>query len=568
MNRKAIAVLAAVAAVALESAAGSVIEFTKPQFRWLWGGFGFHNAEASMTAMMTPEFRDQRAAKTLMEIGPTYSRVFAGFSKWTKEEMDRFADYYDLTFRRLGTTLYVVPCRMPMIMEDFDCDAYAEQVAANLEYVVKTRGLKRIAFYCATNEMSVGPCYGWFHYYKHLDLYKQLNRALYRAFRRHDLEIGLMAPDASGESMIKNVEWAVKELPETTEVYCWHYYDGGAIAGDLANYARWTNLFDRVVHIPEAARRRVSLGEFGLGGLKAPGADRSSAGVMRDGRGYVQRSPSEAGIAAMSLAEMGIAAMNAGFVNAVVWTMTDYPDPFLGYPGGETQQERGEREAKDRAAFALDQNYNKWGVIRWCDDERDYRAYPSLYTLGYLMKLFRRGGRVLPWKTDDPLLRAGGVTNADGSCTLAVINWGDEREVEIRLAHRLSQPMRVYRYDSANPPENEFNDLQSADGTISQAEDGTLRVRLGAKSMAYLTTDYLDRLPPAVTGVKHDGKLLTWNPVDDADHRYYRVYLNGRQIASTIACSLAATAAGDYSVVSVDRWGNCRGNAGSIHGRR
>ena len=61
----------------------------------------------SMTAMMTDEFRDERAVKSFREMAPTYSRVFAGFSKWSKDEMDRFADYYDATFRVVGTTLYV-----------------------------------------------------------------------------------------------------------------------------------------------------------------------------------------------------------------------------------------------------------------------------------------------------------------------------------------------------------------------------------------------------------------------------------------------------------------------------
>ena len=199
----------ALVALALPSAGVPRLTFVEPPIRWLWGGFGFHNAEASMSAMMSDEFRDERAVKAFLEISPTYSRVFAGFAKWPKEAMDRFADYYDLTFRAVGTTLYVVPCRMPMVTDDFDYDAYAEQVASNLEYVVKVRGCRRIAFYCATNETSAGPVYAWFTEVKgHWDEYVKLNYALFKAFRRHDLEIGLMTPDSSGSHHIRDIERA------------------------------------------------------------------------------------------------------------------------------------------------------------------------------------------------------------------------------------------------------------------------------------------------------------------------------------------------------------------------
>ena len=53
-------------------AAPSEITLTKPVFRWLWGGFGFHNSESSMTGIMSDEFRDERVYKTFREISPTY----------------------------------------------------------------------------------------------------------------------------------------------------------------------------------------------------------------------------------------------------------------------------------------------------------------------------------------------------------------------------------------------------------------------------------------------------------------------------------------------------------------
>ena len=43
------------AALGLSALAANVSEvaLAKPRMRWLWGGFGFHNSEATMTPMMS-----------------------------------------------------------------------------------------------------------------------------------------------------------------------------------------------------------------------------------------------------------------------------------------------------------------------------------------------------------------------------------------------------------------------------------------------------------------------------------------------------------------------------------
>ena len=53
-----------------------------------------------------------------------------------------------------------------------------------------------------------------------------------------------------------------------------------------------------------------------------------------------------------------------------------------------------------------------------------------------------------------------------------------------------------------------------------------------------------------------DGKL-TWNAVTDPNHCYYRIFADGKQIASTVACDLPIeNEAAAYTVLSVDQWGN------------
>ena len=54
------------------------IKLTKPAHRWLFGGIGFHNSEATMTGIMNEDFKNQVVLKCFREVSPTYSRVFTG----------------------------------------------------------------------------------------------------------------------------------------------------------------------------------------------------------------------------------------------------------------------------------------------------------------------------------------------------------------------------------------------------------------------------------------------------------------------------------------------------------
>ena len=528
-------------------AAESRVTFIKPKMRWLWGGFGFHNSEATMTPIMSDEFRDQRVLKTFREISPTYSRLFAGYADWTKEAMDRFADYYDATFRLAGTTLYLVPGRMPTITEDFDPDVYAEAVAVRLEYLVKERKCTKIRYYTAANELSVGSNYCWFR--NHWELYVKVMKALHRAFRRHGLDIGLMASDASGEGNFATIDWAIRDLNDQTEVYCWHKY--AAYRPELYDelYTGLTNYVRRCL----AKEKRLSLGEWGASAKK----DWVGKMVNDGGTGFNYEGDA-VNLGAMARAEIGLCAMNAGCISAASWTFCDYPDPLL-REDGDTAEEKARYDVARFSGHGVDVRYNKWGLFRWDDEAHDYSSYPDLYTMGYLVKLFRKGARVLPWTSDDDTLRAGGVTNPDGSASFAVINWGESKPITLEIPHPLRKPLRIYEYDSAHPPYNAFNDLQPAKGTVV-AKGGKVSVSVPARSMTFLTTDYENHVPAAVTKIRIVNGRLSWAANEEPEHRYYRVYKDGKQIASTVATSLGVSDATSedatrFSVRSVDKWG-------------
>ena len=139
------------------------------------GGVRFQNAEAEITVLMPDDFRDQRVLKSFREISPTFSRVYAGFADCPREQADRFADYYDATFRAAGTELYAVGGMMPFVAED-ETEAYAEKVAANLAYLVKVRGCTNIHHYCMTNELGIDGQGDW--YFNRMDRFRQIYAAV------------------------------------------------------------------------------------------------------------------------------------------------------------------------------------------------------------------------------------------------------------------------------------------------------------------------------------------------------------------------------------------------------
>lgn len=550
--------LGAMALIALAmpvlAAGASEITFRKPVMRWLWGGLGFHNSEATMLPIMSDEFRDERVLKTFREIAPTYSRVFAGYADWTKGMMDSFADYYDLTFRQAGTTLYMVPGRFPYVDKEFDARRHFDAIAANCAYLVKERKLTKLRYYAIANELSAGNVCAWLCRQGKMDLYREYCELMYLAFKRQGLDIGLQTADGSCGSGIENTIWATKNVDEFTDTYCWHHYE---YAGKPGDRSIWDNVYTNVARLVQAAGRcekRLSLGEFGYQGRSSVERRGYGSGVMRDDGNFSFRHPEDQAVGALVQVEMAFAAMNAGAVSAVHWTMFDYPDPFL-REDGDSAAEKARYDVVRFSGHGLTMRYNKCGLIRWNDDDHDYSARDGLYTMGYAAKFFRKGGRILPYETADADLRAAAITNPDGSATFAVLNWGGAKDLRVVSEQKIAKPLRVYLYDSAQPPRNAFNDLQPCARLVT-AKDNSFSVALPPKSLVFLTTDYVDRTPSAVAGVRAENGRLVWNACGDAEHVYYRVFSGGRQIASTVALSCALKGDGPFVVKSVDRWGN------------
>ncbi len=529
------------------------IKFSKPRIRWLFGGFGFHNSEATMLPLMSEEFKEQKVLKVFREISPTYSRVFAGFAEWSQEAMESFADYYDLTFRESGTLLYVVPGRMPIPDENLNLDEYCEKVAEKLEYLVKVRNCTKIRYFCTTNELSCANTYAYLS--EHLDIFAELHKKLYHSFRRHGLDIGLIAPDSSGTNLIdQHLPWALENINDITECYCGHLYIGKKSLGDSETYDDLVKTLSNYVLMCRKREKRFILGEYGINNaLKWT----QSHNVMSNDGSYAVDFPEQDGVYALCVAEVALAAINSGCFSAVFWTMFDYPDPFI-RENGDTIEEKARYDVARFSGHGLDIRYNKNGLAKWCDDEKDYGPRAALYTLGYMAKFFRKGSRVLEVTTNASLIRAAAVTNPDGSMTATFINLSDKSiSLDVSIEHKSQKPFRKYVYEAANPPYNDFCDLQAHTGTLD-APDGNFEITLPALSMVFLSTDYVERTPSPIANIKNKGGKLTWDKVSDTEHCYYRIFKDKIQIASTVATHINVCDDGVYEVFSVDKHGNCR----------
>lgn len=539
----------------------SKIMIEKPRMRWLFGGIGFHNSESTMSALMNEKFMNEIALKSFREISPTFSRVFTGYADWTREAMDSFADYYDKTFRDAKTLLYIVPGRMPMPDEEFDIHEYAEKVAENLEYLINVRKCTKIRYYCATNELSCGNTYAYLA--NHLDLLKEIHTELYRAFRRHGLDIGLLATDCSGVRNFGQIDWATENMDEITESYCAHLYNYDYPPSDPKGYDYYIESFSKPVEAARKKEKRFILGEYGI---NCPGKWDNGMPMGNDSAYPVDR-PEEEGIYALALVEMSLACINSGCFAGCFWTMLDYPDPII-RENGDSEEEKAIYDASRFSGHGMSYRYNKNGLIKWCDDENDYSSRASLYTMGYMAKLFKKGSRVLKCSWDNENIRCGAVTNADGSVSIAIVNRGkDTDKAEISLEHDCKKPLRKYVYEANNIPYNDFCDLQAYSGKIS-AKSGNIKITLSPESVIFLTTDYTDRKPSEILSLKKKGKTLSWKKCEDAEHCYYRVFASDKedfipsyenQIASTVAeCITLKKNLPFYKVLSVDRWGNTR----------
>lgn len=496
-------------------------------------GAGFHNSEAGMYSMMSDRQFNEVVGKIYRELSPGFTRMWGGFPNWTREEMDEFAEYCCKTHVPANTSIYLTG-RTTRYETHEQKKEYAKNVADKLEYLINEKGLKNIEFYCMSNELSIED---WGNIFFELPVFKEYHTYLYKEFKQRNLPVKLLATDASPYERWESIDWAITNgMVPISEIFGAHHYVNDFEPQDLDFYKVFHKNVKKTVKKLYPYERRFILGEFGLA------QDMNNVnGVKMDCCKYFL--DGQEAYSALMITEMALAAINAGVYACALWTFTDYPNPK-----------------------GTDFRYNKWGLTKWDGD--DYSPRDWLYCYGLIAKYFRKDSKPLTIETDDYYLRCGGVTNDDGSFSIAIVNRHEEKtELEISLeAFSADKPVKKFTYDSANVPRNKFGDLQTADGLIDSSS-GAMRVAVPANSVTLLTTDYVNRTPNAVEGVRVDNNTISWCESNDEYFCYYRVYKGDtegftpcyeNQIASTIAACYTDNdgAGGFYKVRAVDKFGN------------
>ncbi len=532
------------------------LSVTRGRYPTIFGGFGFHNNDACLYPVMEPEHFNQVICKVYRELSPGFMRTFAGYDDWTKEAMDWFAEYYEKMQKWTDTPIYLAAAMAKFHFSEEERTRYCERVADNLCYLKKEKGVDHLRYYCFSNELSCGQ-HGVLH--ENLPLHKNYHEKLYRAFQNRDLDVGLLSTDATGYNQWKSIDWAIENMRDITEDFCVHIYERNYDIYDLGFYEFFREkCLEYVEKSIRCGGKRLILGEVGITG-KANQLG-FAKGTIIDTSSYFENG--QTADAALMMAEMVFAAINAGVFALVYWSFTDYPDPYS-CAHGESGYAAKWGKVEKFISGTTDSKYNKWGLMRW-EDNGDYSAREHYWCLGWIAKLFKRNSKILDIACEDPLLRSAAILNRDGSVSLGVVN-RNQTETPITLDSTLfRKPIRVYEYDPKNVPMNPFLDLQGWSCVVNPGEEFTLK----PTSVTFFTTDYQEKAAPVELSSVWENGVLTWEVCQDPQHCYYRVFRGEtadfvsapeNQVASTVAESLPAEE-GFYKVLSVDRSGNCYGN--------
>lgn len=539
----------------------SFVKFEKPYYRWLFGGMGFHNSEITMTPLIPERLMNERILKTFHEIRPSFSRVFGGFQDWTKDAMDHFTAYYEKTFAKTDTVIYMVPGCVPFNETEHQMERLVSKTCDKLEYLLKEKDLRLIRYFCVTNELTEGTAYASLS--KDLEKFKKYHRMFWNEFKERALDLELVATDGSGiDEFTEQTEWAVQNMDKYIACYCGHNYricekweDGDYAFDDPGFYNYLYKSFDRVVQLVRKKEKRFMLGEFGIHGREIYFPPQDSTIMKSDIPSGFYDKKREAECALMACVEE-LAAMNAGVLCTAFWTFCDYPNPFLSW-NGYSDEAKARYEVGKFSGYTMEIRYNKHGMFRW-DEDGNFSAKAALYSVGLMAKFFKSNSTVLQPSTDNEKLICGGVSNSDGSVSLCIINLSDtDEKISLSTGFKLDKPFRIYKYECDCVPENEFGDLQPF-ALLDNDCDGAADIEARPHSLTLLTTDYIDRNPAEVKNVRVSDMGIAWDAVDDEYHAYYRVFENGRQIASTAAekLNLKTVKGADYQVKSIDRFGN------------
>lgn len=505
-----------------------------------FGGVGFHVFDHVHNGSQW--HYEQVFAKRWRELNPSFVRLNDD-PTWDFKKIDKISRYLEV-MKGTGTEMYFTSWNTSSIKNFRTEKDYVKHEVDNLEYLKKTKGFDKIRYYCMANELSLDS---WASMVKDIGYFKKIQGLFYDELKTRNLDIRLLATDASPFEYWNTIEWASKNMDDITGVYGGHHYINNYDLFDLSFYNFFLQKMKWGAGIAKNKNKKFIVGEFG-----AKQNSNIIDSVMHDACMY-NNTPLE-NYMGIQIAEAVMAMINAGIYACGYWTFSDFPSSY---------------ESK---------YINKWGLFRWEVD--NYTTKPGYYCIGLLTKFLRGPAEAFKTVSSDSLIRIASIRNQEnGSISIALINRNESARV-IRLKTGTfgdGKAFRKYLYNPANVPFNYFGDLQDYTRKITPS-NGYISDTVPSLALAVYTTCYDDDLPAKVKGLKveykkiedRDRAVLTWEPATEKDFCYYRIYRSEkpevdisarRQIASTISNEFIDKSVHNmpryyYRVIAVDQSGN------------
>jgi hypothetical protein len=460
---------------------------------------------------------EQVFGKRWRELNPGFARVNDNPS-WDTEDLDKFSEYLDI-LKDTGTEMYFTSFGVSDIHNYKNEWDYVKKEVDHLEYIKKTKGFDNLKYYCMTNELSMDY---WASMVKEnkLDDFKRIHQLFYDEINRRNLDIKLLASDASPFEYWYTIQWAADSMDNITGIYGGHHYINSYGVFDPTFYRFFLGKMQWAAALAGSKGKRFIMGEFG------PKQSHSYIDSISYDAIIYNNTPLEPYVP-IQVAEAVMAQMNGGIYASGYWTFADMP-------------------TQHGAKYA-----NKWGIFKWYFD--NFTTRPNYYALGLLVKFMRGPAVVFNVNSSDTLIRVAAVKNTEkNTYSIAVVN-----------RNRFAQPIKLnfceapdgtifrkYVYDPADPPFNYFGDLQSYSKKVT-LEDQKLSDTLPAYSLVVYTSSFDETPPTPVEGLTvtvekfdRDRNVLRWKPNTENDFCYYRIYRSTdknvevipvNQIASTIS---------------------------------
>ena len=518
----------------------STAEVTSKIVNEKFGGVGFHVFDHVHKGSQW--HYEQIFAKRWRELNPSFVRINDDCT-WNFKTLDSISRYLEV-MKDTKTEMYFTSFRNTDLKKQSDPKDYVKHEVDNLEYLKTKKGFDKINYYCMANELSLDK---WASMTSDLEYFKKIQGLFYDEFKARNLDIKMLATDASPFEYWNTIKWAADNMDNITGVYGGHHYINNYDLFDNSFYSFFYNKVKWGVDLAKSKNKRFIVGEFG-----AKQNSNIIDSVMHDANMY-NNTPLE-NYMGIQVSEAIIAMINAGVYGCGYWTFGDFPVSNNKY------------------------RINKWGLFRWEID--NYTTKPSYYCIGLLTKFFRGPSEAYEVVSADTLLRIAAIKNLEtGSQSIAVINRNENaRRINLKFkSPEGSKPFRKYVYDPGNVPFNYFGDLQSYTKKVA-VKNSALLDTVPPESLVVYTTCYDDTAPANVTGMTveikklegRDRAVLAWNANNEKDFCYYRIYRSEKpdveisprkEIATTISNQFIDKSVHNmpkyyYHIIAVDQSGN------------